>query len=343
MAKLMNHIPHLVDNNVFDKQVQKALVSVTNKELGFWGPDSVLWKVMKKIFPLYMASSRLLIMQSIHIWMAQAGNDASYAFSQPMNRAYRTYVSISMIIFGTVDEALQVSQFIRKLHETVKGELKTSKHPFADNQYQANESNALMWVHAALWESIVNSYNQLNIPLTESELNQLNQELKIFAYLFGIEDEFIPESWSEFIEYNQSTWDSNVLGYEQPHQEMVNYFLNDLEKTMPGIFKPFFDFHREYTISTLPLQIQDKFALKYNARKAKAFLVLFKLVNKVMIPFGFNEKYVASKARLTQKPVWKFLNSKAVSYSYLTSIVWGMRTSEGSRFEMPQLKEGRII
>lgn len=333
-----------VSDEEFEKQLEKALAQVKETNHGFFGPDSVLWKLMKKIFPLYMGSTRLLILQSIHIWMAQAGKDASYAFSQPMNRAYRTYVSVSIILYGTVDEALAVARFIRKMHENVKGEINVETNPFPDKKYQANEGNALLWVHASLWESIIYNYEALNKTLSYSEKEQLIKELRVFAYLFGVPDHLIPTSWERFLAYNNEVYLSPVLGFENTHQEMVNFFLDELEHTMPKIFKPFFDFHKEYTINTLPENIRNSFSLTYSPWKSKLFLRIFRLVNRfLIIPSGYNEYYVNAMARITQNPFWKLCNNKWLSPLFATSLVWGMRTAKGSRFKMPQLKDGKVI
>lgn len=299
---------HDIDRSIFDAQIESALASVEDPEQGFFGESSILWKIMRFNYPWLIGASRMLILQSMHHWMAQAGSDSSYGFQHPMKRAVNTFLAMSKIIFGNVDTALETSEGIRRIHEKIYGSMSHDNHPFEDDRYQANDAYALFWVHATLWETTVKTYELLYQPLTQEEKEQLHDELCVMALLFGIPKTHMTQSWEEFIAYNHTMWSSDQLGSDGTSKEFALYFLNDLSDTMPDVFKPFFYHLREFTVSVLPDLVRTKLDLGYNKKAAKRFLWSMKLGAKfAVVPVPYNGLFLQRKAYFARKKQHKQL------------------------------------
>ncbi|MCG8313752.1 MAG: DUF2236 domain-containing protein, partial [Pseudomonadales bacterium] len=326
--------PHPIHDDLFEKLLTQAANNVTNPEEGFFGPDSILWKVMRFNYPWLIGASRMLILQSIHIWMAQAGSDFSYGFRYPMKRAVNTFMMMSQIIFGDKDTALKTATTIRIIHNQIRGKLNNKHHPFPNDHYQANDANdanALLWVHATLWETTVLTYELIYSPLTQSEKDKLYEELILLGLLFGIPKDVMPKGWEGFMEYNQAMCSSEILSGEGDSKKLAGYFLNELDSTMPRVFAPFFYFLREFTISILPDEVREKLALSYNPKAGKAFLWWIRVVRRVvLIPIPYNGLFVQRKAKLARLKsnkkapdyYWLLMDSTVMSMLRLTTLVF---------------------
>ncbi len=323
--------PRPINDALFEQLIREAASQCGDPETGFFGPDSVLWKIMQFNYPWLIGASRMLLLQSIHMWMAQAGTDYSYGFKFPMKRAVNTYMHMSQIIFGDRETALHTAQQIRSIHNRIQGELQQKEHPFPSNHYQANDANALLWVHATLWETTVLTYEMLYAPLQPAEKEKLHEELKLLGLLFGIPQQQMPTSWDAFLEYNRAMWAAPQLSGTGRSRELATYFLDQLGDTMPAVFAPFFYLLREFTISILPDPIRQKMALHYKPWAAKTLLLAMKvIVRTVWIPTPYNGLMVQRRARLASLKscksladrYWLFMDTTAMAMLRLTTLVF---------------------
>lgn len=329
--------PKSVNLAMFEQLVQLAEETIENPDEGFFGPHSVLWKIMKFNYPWLAGANRMLVLQSIHIWLTQAGTDFSYGFKFPMKRAVNTYMMMSQIIFGDKELALETAMQVRHIHDKIQGHLQIEKHPFPDDHYEANDANALLWVHATLWETTVLTYEMIYSPLSKEEKDTLYEELIVLGFLFGIPKEIMPKDWDSFIEYNRAMWSSELLSGEDESRQMANYFLDELDATMPKLFSPFFDLMREFTVSTLPKEVREKLALHYRPLSAKAFLWSMKVSARLIwLPVPYNGLFVQRMAKLARLKssksladrYWLFLDTTPMAMLRLTTLIFLSRRQQ---------------
>ncbi len=84
--------------------------------------------------------------------------------------------------------------------------------PFAaGSRYQANEIEALRWVHATLTETALLAHDLVLEPLGHAERERYYGESKLFAALFGIPRGCLPADWKAFATYNETMWKSDTL------------------------------------------------------------------------------------------------------------------------------------
>src|ERR1700758_1048891 len=80
--------------------------------LGFFGPDSITWRVNREA-AIFLGAGRALLLQLAHPWVAAAIADQSNVFVDPLGRFHRTFNVAFTLVFGTLAQALAVA---RRLH-----------------------------------------------------------------------------------------------------------------------------------------------------------------------------------------------------------------------------------
>jgi uncharacterized protein (DUF2236 family) len=143
------------------------------------------------------------------------------------------------------------------------------------NRYQANDEDALFWVHSTLWETSLHMYETFVGPLTAQEKEQYYEETKFFAYLFGIPDEVIPERYADFVRYNENRWSFGLKVTDQAMDISKVLFSPIPQLKIPGVL------YRSVTKALLPPSVAKDYgmepstldkanlaALRYGVRKA---------------------------------------------------------------------------
>src|ERR1700685_673832 len=114
---------------------------------GFFGPDSVTWRISgDRAGPV--AGLRSLLMQSLHP-LAMAGVDQHSDWRQdPIGRLAATSGYVTTISFGARATGERAAARVRRIHDHVRGVDTVTGRP-----YQAGDPALLLWVHVALVES----------------------------------------------------------------------------------------------------------------------------------------------------------------------------------------------
>ena len=88
---------------------------------GYFGPNSMMWKVNKEITVLF-GGARALLMHAAHPLIAAGARQTSFYQRDPWKRLIRTLSLQNSVTFGTIKEADDSATRINKLHEVIKGE-----------------------------------------------------------------------------------------------------------------------------------------------------------------------------------------------------------------------------
>lgn len=205
-------LPRWIDSESFCRQLIKVHGKVPDPRVGLYGPGSMMWKLSGPLAPGGMGAGRALLLQTAHPWITAGIDEHSIVRYDPVERARRTAVNVSTMVFGSMPQVMRSAHKVHKTHEEIKGKLRHHAGAFAlGSEYRANEVNAMIWVHATLWDTLVMMYEELEEPLTHSEKERFYQETKLFAMLFGIPESALPKDWNEFMAYNKAMWESAQL------------------------------------------------------------------------------------------------------------------------------------
>jgi uncharacterized protein (DUF2236 family) len=131
----------------------------------------------------------------------------------------------------------------------------------AGEAYAANEVNALVWVHATLWDSQMRMYEAIVEPVSAEDKERFYEETKLFAALFGVPDEALPPTWSAFVAYNERMWESEQLAVSPAARDLVEFLYRPL---FPGL-GPMMRWSKMITAATLPPRLRDAFGLEFSS------------------------------------------------------------------------------
>jgi len=205
-------LPRWINDVDFCKQLYKVHGKMPDARVGLYGPDSIMWRVTGHITPAAMGAGRALLLQTAHPWVTAGIDEHSIVRYDPLERARRTFIYISTIVYGSMPQVMAASNTVHKMHNAITGEIPYDAGAFhKGSQYGANEINAMIWVSATLWDTLVREYAVYEEPLTDAEKDQFYEEIKLFNMIFGIPESAMPANWTAFEDYVQSMWYSKQL------------------------------------------------------------------------------------------------------------------------------------
>lgn len=182
---------------------------------GFFGPDSVTWRVNRES-AVFLGAGRAALLQLAHPWVAASLAHHSNLRNDAIGRFHSTFRIIYTMLFGTRTQAIAASRQLHRRHTSIRGELPQAigARPQGEH-YEANEVNALRWVYATLIESAILAYEFVLPPLRPDEREQYYTESKRMAALFGISPGALPKDWVAFSRYTAEMIESPLLGVDE--------------------------------------------------------------------------------------------------------------------------------
>ena len=269
---------------------------------GYFGPDSMMWKVNKEITVLF-GGARALLMHAAHPLIAAGARQTSFYQRDPWKRLIRTLSLQNSVTFGTVNEANESATRINKLHEVIKG-----KDQITGGYYDALNNEQLLWVHACLQLSSIYFYEKTVKKLTDEEKNKYHIENMLSAKLVLIDTDNMPKTHEDL-----KNW---VINKSKENKYLL---LTDVAKDVQGIIaggpvpkhiKPIWPFISFTAFNTLPQEFKDVYGVKttkINDVILKFNLLLLKITRPFLPPF-FRLIPPArwAKQRLSKNPELKF-------------------------------------
>jgi len=165
---------------------------------GLFGPRSVVWRVHRdRSFPL--AGIRSLMVQALNP-LAMAGVAEHSTWQQdPFGRIAATSGYILTVTYGDTAAAHKVASFVRGVHGHVNG-----TDPVTGREYHASDPSLLLWIHAAMVDSIVNIVQRYGRGLDASDADAYVAEMVTFATILGVPAKLVPASVTALHKYLES-------------------------------------------------------------------------------------------------------------------------------------------
>jgi uncharacterized protein (DUF2236 family) len=155
---------------------------------GFFGPESVSWRVHRETTVLF-GGARALLMQAAHPLVIAGARRTGFYERDPWKRLERTLALTYGLTFGTRAEARRAADRINRVHRSVKGVDEVTGQP-----YDAMDPELLLWVHACLVDSAL-LFERLTVGrLSLEERERFHREQMVAAELLGLPRERIPPS-----------------------------------------------------------------------------------------------------------------------------------------------------
>lgn len=259
--------PQFIDREHLEHWLAEATGKAADPVAGLYGPESMMWRIGKESLA-FLGGGRTALLQLAHPWVANAIDQHSATRNDPIGRFNRTFINVFAMIYGNLDQVAEVSRRVHHIHRAMRGELSEPSGAFAaGSYYQANEAHAMFWVHATLWDSMKRMYELVFAPLSDDELARYYAETKLFAYLFGIDDELIPPDWPSFQAYCEAMYDSEVLTVADVGRQMGDMIFSF---DMPFARYPL-GWLRRMTAEMMPPRLRDQFGLPPETADSRAW------------------------------------------------------------------------
>ena len=275
---------------------------------GYFGPNSMMWKVNKEITVLF-GGARALLMHAAHPLIAAGARQTSFYQRDPWKRLIRTLSLQNSVTFGTKDEADESANRINKLHEVIKGEDKVT-----GGYYDALDHEQLLWVHACLQISSIYFYEKTVRKLTEDEKNQYHKENTLAAKLVLVDVNQMPTT-------HEALKDWVVAKSKEKDYLVLTDVATDVYNIIGGgpvpiHIKPIWPFIAFTAFNTLPKEFKDIYGIKNT--KFRRFLVNFNLsilkFTRPFLPPFFRLIAPArwAKQRITKNPNLRFKDKSRI-------------------------------
>jgi len=170
--------------------------SAEEDRLGFFGPDSVSWRVHSD--PSFSVGGlRALLLQALHpVAMDGVARFSGGFRDEPWPRLIRTATYVDTLTFGTRTEAVRAVARVRGIHRRLGATEETT-----GRAYRVDDPDLLLWVHCCEVDSLLTVARRAGVPLTDDEADRYVAEQVTAAELIGVERVEAPASVAALAEY----------------------------------------------------------------------------------------------------------------------------------------------
>ena len=275
---------------------------------GYFGPNSMMWKINKEITVLF-GGARALLMHAAHPLIAAGARQTSFYQRDPWKRLIRTLSLQNSVTFGTKLEADDSAIRINRLHEVIKG-----KDEVTGGYYDALDHEQLLWVHACLQVSSIYFYEKTVKKLSQEEKNLYHEENTLAAKLVLIDVEQIPKTHDELKNWIiKKSKTKNYLKLTDVAKDVQEIILGG---PVPRHIKPIWPFIAFTAFNTLPPEFKEIYGIKSSRFKSiiLSFNLYFLKFTRPFLPPFFRLIPPArwAKQRLTKKPNLRFKDKARV-------------------------------
>lgn len=194
-----------------DRSFEQLRAQVSNPAHGLFGPDSVMWRIVKPIPVVPMMLMEAGLLEAPHPWIA-FGTMGSKSSKEFLPRFHRSADAFYDWFCADLDTALRTARRIFGYHSQIKGELPEAIGGYDKGQhYMANQQDVLIWVWATIIRPLKEYYEHFHGALPRADVDRYYEECRRFALLFGIDQVALPADWDAFVAYFDSVAASPVM------------------------------------------------------------------------------------------------------------------------------------
>lgn len=252
--------PDWITQDEFEAQLLKLHDGLPDPEAGLFGPGSMMWRITRYIEPGGLATGRAILMHVSHPWIAQGITEHSKSRHNLLERGRETFSYALIMVYGNLDQALSAARDVRGLHNKARGRMPRDAGAFTQgSEYRANEAEAMLWVHATMWESMMLAYELVNGPVEQADKDRFYEETRLFAYLFGIPDEVLPADWDAMIRFCNDFRDSDRMVITPEARELVEFLYGH-----HGILMmPVMGYNKLVTTANIPPRMREAYGFRW--------------------------------------------------------------------------------
>ena len=122
-------------------------------DYGFFGADSVTWRVWGHPSSATIAFSRSVVVEELDPFLVAAVTASSKIYSQPRVRYDRTLRYFATVFFADSSKVVKASEILMKVHARAVG-----VEPVSGLRFDANNPDSQLWIHLTAWHSALYVY-----------------------------------------------------------------------------------------------------------------------------------------------------------------------------------------
>lgn len=231
------------------------------RDTGFFGPESVSWRVHREVTVLF-GGARALLMHAAHPLVIAGARDTGFYERNPWKRLQRTLMLTYAVTFGSRAEALAAAERINEAHRRVKGIDRETGLP-----YDALDPDLLLWVHAALVDSAL-LYEELTVgALDEAGRQRFHEEQMLVAELLLLPRERIPPTVPELRAYIHDVVRSGILRVTDAARRVAELFRDPPREAE---WRPVLPAVAWWAVGTLPSPLREAYGLRWSRTRELA-------------------------------------------------------------------------
>ena len=205
-----------------------------HEDYGFFGPESVTWKVWSYPTSLTVGFQRAVVVEELDPALIAAVDATNAVRYRPRTRYDRTLRYFAMVAFGDSRSAIKASEVLVKVHAKAVG-----VEPLSGNPYDANDPHSQLWIHLTAWHSILYAYERYGPGrLSEEEESRYWEECAVAAELQTCDPADVPRSREGIRQYFEEM--RPKLAGSEAAQSMMEHLLNAdvMLPELPIVFRP---------------------------------------------------------------------------------------------------------
>lgn len=122
-------------------------------DYGFFGPDSVTWKVWGHATTPVIGLQRAVVVEELDPALIAAVDTTGANYDRPRTRYDRTVRYFAMVAFADTESVLKAADVLVKVHSKAIG-----TEPVSGNKYDANDPHSQLWILLTGWHSVLKAY-----------------------------------------------------------------------------------------------------------------------------------------------------------------------------------------
>jgi uncharacterized protein (DUF2236 family) len=190
------------------------------EDYGFFGPESVTWKVWSYPTSMLLGFSRAVTIEHLDPFLAAAVDATGQVYARTRLRYDRTMQYFALVAFGDAKSVLDASEILVKIHSKAVGTEPITKRPF-----DANDPHSQLWIHLTAWHSILYTYEMFGPgKLAAAEERQYWEECARAAEFQTINPDDVPRTREGVREYFEN-FRPDLVGSEVA-QRMMDYLVD---------------------------------------------------------------------------------------------------------------------
>ena len=201
---------------------------VPARDHGFFGPDSVTWRVWGYPTSVVLGFLRSVVVEELDPFLVASVADTGQVKARPALRYDRTIQYFATVAFGDAASVLDAADLLLRIHSRAVG-----TEPISGETYDANDPDSQLWIHLTAWHSLLYTYEVFGPGrLSEADEARYWEECALAAEFQTIDPAAVPRSRegvrAYFEEYRRQLVGSPVA------RDMMDFLLRAQSDVLPA-------------------------------------------------------------------------------------------------------------